>query len=391
MTVEIVPVTGLPEFREGDDVAVILTGPLRALGVRRGDVVVITQKIVSKAEGRVVPLEGLDRSAWVDRETHRVVARRGDLVIVETEHGFVCANAGVDASNVPEGFVSLLPEDPDGSAERIRAELAVRLGVDRLGVVITDTFGRPWRAGLVNVAIGCAGLPALVDLRGRPDHLGRDLEVTVVALADEVAAATGLVMGKAERVPAAIVRGVDTMIAPHGSAAGLVRPPEEDLFRSSPLQLLMEAGRARSFADGEVPHDAIDEAIRAATAAAGPGDPPALRFSVLDRAQTNGSLADAIAGGPERATLRSASIAIVPWLRFDAAPVEAERTHAEQERSLLFAGAAIEALVLALQARGLATVWTASTLFRQRETRDALDGDEGWFALGAIAVGPEAT
>ncbi|MGZ8593298.1 MAG: coenzyme F420-0:L-glutamate ligase, partial [Actinomycetota bacterium] len=188
MTVEILPVAGLPEVRPGDDLGSLLAERLPAAGIRDGDVVAVTQKIVSKAEGRVVPDDGDGRSAWIERETKRVVARRGDLVIAETRHGFVCANAGVDASNVEGGFVCLLPADPDASAARLREGLRARLRV-RLSVVVTDTFGRPWRQGVVNVAIGVAGLPALVDLRGTPDHGGRTLEATVVALADEVAAA----------------------------------------------------------------------------------------------------------------------------------------------------------------------------------------------------------
>jgi coenzyme F420-0:L-glutamate ligase / coenzyme F420-1:gamma-L-glutamate ligase len=236
VTIEIWPVEGLPEIREGDDLPGMLVEPLRALGVREGDVVAITQKIVSKAEGRVVPDEGEGRSAWVERETRRIVAQRGELVIAETRHGFVCANAGVDASNVEAGFVSLLPLDPDGSTEAIRASLAALLGLSRLGVVMTDTFGRPWRNGLVNVAIGCAGLPAVVDLRGQEDHHGRELEVTVVALADEVAAASGLVMGKSSRVPVALVRGVDIGAAASGRAADLVRTPDEDLFREGTIE-----------------------------------------------------------------------------------------------------------------------------------------------------------
>lgn len=236
MTIEIWPVEGLPEIREGDDLPAMLAEPLRALGVREDDVVAITQKIVSKAEGRVVPDEGDGRSAWIERETRRIVARRGELIIAETHHGFVCANAGVDASNVEPGFVSLLPVDPDASSEAIRASLAERLGLSRLGVVVTDTFGRPWRNGLVNVAIGCAGLPALVDLRGQADHHGRELEVTVVALADEVAAASGLVMGKSARVPVALMRGVDIGASASGRAADLVRPPDEDLFREGIIE-----------------------------------------------------------------------------------------------------------------------------------------------------------
>ena len=234
--IEIWPVEGLPEILRDDDLAAMLSGPLRSMGVRDGDVVAVTQKIVSKAEGRVVPDDGDGRSAWVSRETRRVVARRGDLIIAETHHGFVCANAGVDASNVEEGFVSLLPVDPDASAEALRASLAEALGLSRLAVVITDTFGRPWRNGLVNVAIGCAGLPALVDLRGRADHHGRELEVTVVALADEVAAASGLVMGKSARVPVALVRGVDPGTEMPGRAADLIRSPAEDLFREGVVE-----------------------------------------------------------------------------------------------------------------------------------------------------------
>jgi coenzyme F420-0:L-glutamate ligase / coenzyme F420-1:gamma-L-glutamate ligase len=231
MSVEVIPVPGIPEIREGDDLARILTDALGAAGIalRDGDIVVVTQKVVSKAEGRVVREEPDGKAAWVERETRRVVARRGDLVIAETRHGFVCANAGVDASNVGRGLLSLLPEDPDGTAERIRASVFELTGA-QVAVVITDTFGRAWRHGLVNVAIGAAGLPSLVDLRGNPDATGRTLEVTVVAVADEVAAASGLVMGKADGIPAAVVRGARAE-GPSVPASAIVRPPEEDLFR----------------------------------------------------------------------------------------------------------------------------------------------------------------
>jgi coenzyme F420-0:L-glutamate ligase/coenzyme F420-1:gamma-L-glutamate ligase len=234
MSLEIIPIAGIPEVAEGDDLVALTLSAVRAAGLELadGDIVVITQKIVSKAEGRVVPERPVGKAGWVGRETRRVVARRGDLVIAETRHGFVCANAGVDASNVAEGFLSLLPVDPDASAEGIRAKLEAAAGV-RVGVVVSDTFGRPWRSGLVNVAIGCAGLPPLVDLRGTKDAAGRALEVTVVALADEVAAAAGLVMGKAARIPAAIVRGLHPA-GPYAPASVLVRSPEEDLFRESP-------------------------------------------------------------------------------------------------------------------------------------------------------------
>jgi coenzyme F420-0:L-glutamate ligase/coenzyme F420-1:gamma-L-glutamate ligase len=233
MTVEVVPLRGIPEVSAGDDLVSLIVEALGRAGadLEDGDVVVVTQKVVSKAEGRVVPEHPLGKAGWVDRETVRVVARRGDLVIAETRHGFVCASAGVDASNVADGFLTLLPEDPDASAERIRRGLRDATGSD-VGVIVTDTFGRPWRTGVLDVAIGCAGVPALVDLRGTPDAGGRPLEATVVALADQVAAAAGLAMGKAAGVPVVVVRGVRSE-GPHLPARVMVRPAEDDLFRGS--------------------------------------------------------------------------------------------------------------------------------------------------------------
>jgi coenzyme F420-0:L-glutamate ligase / coenzyme F420-1:gamma-L-glutamate ligase len=244
MSIELIPVPGIPEIRPGDDLGPILAEAISRAGIalRTGDVVVVTQKAVSKAEGRIVSELPDGKAAWVERETRRVVARRGDLVIAETRHGFVCANAGVDASNVGEGLLTLLPEDPDASAERIRASLSDLTGTT-VAVVITDTFGRAWRRGLVNVAIGAAGLPSLVDLRGTRDATGRTLEVTVVAVADEIAAASGLVMGKAEGIPAALVRGV-RVVGRRVPASAIVRPPEEDLFRRGEGSPADEAGRS---------------------------------------------------------------------------------------------------------------------------------------------------
>jgi coenzyme F420-0:L-glutamate ligase/coenzyme F420-1:gamma-L-glutamate ligase len=238
MTVLIDPVPGVPEIRPGDDLPALLVAALSHAGMdlRDGDIMTVTQKIVSKAEGRVVlEADGPGRAGWVAREAVRVVARRGDLVIAETRHGFVCANAGVDASNVADGHLTLLPEHPDASAERIRDAL-VRWAGARVAVVVTDTFGRPWREGLTNVAIGAAGLPSIVDLRGRADASGRVLEATVVALADEVAAASGLVMGKSDGVPAARLRGVDVPPwAPEAGATALVRNAADDLFRTGAI------------------------------------------------------------------------------------------------------------------------------------------------------------
>jgi coenzyme F420-0:L-glutamate ligase/coenzyme F420-1:gamma-L-glutamate ligase len=229
VSIEVFPLEGLPEVGPQDDLAALLSEPLASMGVRDGDVVAVTQKIVSKAEGRVVPL-GDGREAWVERETRRVVARRGDLVIAETRHGFVCASAGVDASNAPQaGTLVLLPLDPDGSASRIRARLRELTGVAP-GVVVSDSFGRAWRQGTTDVALGVAGFAPLRDLRGTSDAYGRELETTQVAVADEIASAAELVLGKAHRVPAAIVRGVD-LPAGDGSGADIVMPRERDLFR----------------------------------------------------------------------------------------------------------------------------------------------------------------
>ena len=197
-----------------------------------GDVVVVTQKIVSKAEGRVVPVDPDDPSAKValaESEAVRVLRRRGDLVVTETRHGFVCASSGVDLSNVAEGYAVLLPLDPDRSARRIRDELR-GLGVE-VAVIVSDTFGRTWRRGLTDVAIGCAGIAAVVDLKGQRDALGRELVATEVCLVDELAGAAELVMGKSSGVPVAVVRGVDRAHLRESSVVGeVVRAHGEDLF-----------------------------------------------------------------------------------------------------------------------------------------------------------------
>ncbi len=230
-------VLGITEVRPGDDVGALLAealGPPGAGLLREGDVVVVTQKIVSKAEGRLVRVDHDDpaqKQALVEAESVRVLRRRGELLITETAHGFVCANAGVDLSNVGDGWAALLPVDPDRSARRIRAELRRRLSVV-VGVVVSDTFGRPWRQGVTDVAIGVAGIAAVVDLRGTADATGRELVATQVCVADELAAAAELVMGKDRAIPAAVVRGVPSAWLRDGSVREeIVRGPAEDLFR----------------------------------------------------------------------------------------------------------------------------------------------------------------
>jgi len=235
MTAElrVVPVPGLPEVRPGDDLAGMVAAACEAaIGLRDGDVVVVTQKVVSKAEGRLVDIDPeTGHRPIVEAESVRILRRRGDLIIAETEHGFVCANAGVDLSNVEAGQAALLPEDPDRSARRIRDALTHRFGVE-VAVIISDTFGRTWRRGVTDVAIGVAGLRPVIDLRGTADALGRELQVTEVAVADELAAAAELVMGKSTGIAVAVLRGVDPEWLGDGSVVDdLVRRPDEDLFR----------------------------------------------------------------------------------------------------------------------------------------------------------------
>ncbi|HEX7168047.1 MAG TPA: coenzyme F420-0:L-glutamate ligase [Acidimicrobiales bacterium] len=230
--ISILPVEGIGEVRPGDVIADLIVASGAPL--EHGDVVVVTQKIVSKAEGRleaVDPDDPVAHKAIVERESVRVLRRRGDLVISETADGFVCANAGVDLSNVERGWAALLPVDSDRSARRVRDGLRARTGLE-VAVIVSDTFGRPWRRGLTDVALGVAGIAAVVDLRGTEDSQGRELQVTEVAVADEIASAAELVMGKAKGVPVAIVRGVDPAWLREGSVRReVVRHPSEDLFR----------------------------------------------------------------------------------------------------------------------------------------------------------------
>ena len=233
----ILPITGIGEIRPGDDLGGLIGDAANAsesTRLRDGDCVVVTQKVVSKAEDMLVavdPDDPLSHKPLVERESVRILRRRGELIISETRHGFVCANAGIDLSNVERGQAALLPEDSDRSARRIRDVLLGRFGV-ATGVIVSDTFGRTWRRGVTDVAIGCAGIAAIVDLRGTEDALGREMQVTEVALVDEVAAAAELVMGKASGVPAAIVRGLDPgWFRPSSVRDEIVRAPEDDLFR----------------------------------------------------------------------------------------------------------------------------------------------------------------
>ncbi len=244
----IIGLTGIPEVKPGDSVAQMIAAALRrqAIGVSPGDVVVVAQKVVSKAEGRIVQLDGVAVSSlargWAEthrldprqtevvlRESRRIVRMDRGRLIVQTHAGYVCANAGVDASNTAPGTVTLLPEDCDRSARRIREDLQTEFGVP-LAVIVADTFGRPWRNGLTNVALGVAGMVPLIDYRGQPDDSGKPMRATVIAWADELASSAELVMGKTRRIPVAIVRGA-RFEAAAGDSSGLLRSAEDDLFR----------------------------------------------------------------------------------------------------------------------------------------------------------------
>lgn len=242
---EVLAVEGLPEVHPGDDLAELITAHV---ALEPGDVVVVAQKVVSKAEGRVRSLAGITAGDEAIRIASRLVAapdprlvqvildesvrvvRSERVLITETRHGFVCANGGVDHSNVPgDDMVSLLPDDPDASARRLRDRLAELTGIEA-GVVVSDTFGRPWRVGIVNVALGIAGVPSAIDLRGSRDDAGKDLHATVLAVADDLAATAGLLMGKTNRTPVVLVRGFETDVS-GGAGRDMIRPAAEDLFR----------------------------------------------------------------------------------------------------------------------------------------------------------------
>ena len=228
---EIIPIEGLPEISPGDDLIEIIGQDGQVIS---GDILVITQKIVSKAENQIVkvyPDDPLSHKPLVEEESVRILRRRGDLIISETKHGFVCANAGIDLSNVERGQAALLPEDSDRSARRIRDGLKGKFNLD-VGVIISDTFGRPWRRGLTDVAIGSSGVLPILDLRGSPDAFGREMQVTEVALVDELSSAAELVMGKSSGIPVAIIRGADESWFGLGSVKDqIIRDPKDDLFR----------------------------------------------------------------------------------------------------------------------------------------------------------------
>ena len=408
--VTVVPISGIPEISAGDDLAALIGAA--APGLRDGDILVITSKVVSKAEGRVVTGT---REQAIEAETVRVVARRGDTVIAQTRQGLVLAAAGVDASNTPPGTVVLLPEDPDESARRIRKGLLDRSGT-RVGVIITDTLGRPWRAGQTDTAIGAAGIVPLRDYRGERDSFGNLLEVSVAAVADEIAAAGDLVKGKATGVPAALVRGLAglvTSVSDDGpGAAALVRNPAEDMFRYGSADVPLARRTIRSFTRDPVDVAVVRRAIGTALTAPAPHHSEPWRFVVLESAAARDEFLDAmlnawiedlrndgftegqIARRVRRGdVLRHAPLIVVPCLETSAAHEypDARRSAAEHDMFTVSMGAAVQNLLIALAVEGLGSAWISSTLFCQEVAVTALDLPAGWRPMGAIAVGHPAS
>ncbi len=419
--VELLPVPGLPEFRPGDDLAAAIAEA--APWLRDHDVVVVTSKVLSKCEGRIVDapadpeLRDTLRRKLIDNEAVRVLARKGRTLITENAIGLVQAAAGVDGSNVDSHELALLPVDPDGSAAALVAALRERLGVE-VGVVVTDTMGRAWRTGQTDVAIGAAGLEVLHGYAGEHDQHGNELIVTEIAVADEIAAAADLVKGKLTAVPVAVVRGL-TLRDDGSNARTLVRAGEEDLFwlgteealalGRSQAQLLRRS--VRSFRDDPVAPELIESAVGEALTAPAPHHTRPVRFvwvrdrevrvRLLDRMKEQWR-ADLLGDGRDPASverrvargqiLYDAPELVIPFMVPDGAHSypDAQRTAAEHTMFTVAVGAAVQGLLVGLAVRGLGSCWIGSTIFAPDLVRGELDLPPDWEPLGAVAIGHAA-
>ncbi|RAV07431.1 coenzyme F420-0:L-glutamate ligase [Mycolicibacterium sp. GF69] len=416
--VQLLPVPGLPEFRPGDDLATALAAA--APWLRDHDIVVVTSKVLSKCEGRIVdaPIDPEERDVLrrklIDAEAVRVLARKGRTLITENRIGLVQAAAGVDGSNVDSAELALLPTDPDGSAVSLRTALQERLGVT-VGVVVTDTMGRAWRNGQTDVAIGAAGLSVLHGYGGSVDRHGNELIVTEIAVADEVAAAADLVKGKLTEIPVAVVRGL--RLSDDGSCGrALVRAGEEDLFwlgteeaialGRSQAQLLRRS--VRRFTAEPVAPELVEAAVAEALTAPAPHHTRPVRFAwlqdptrrsaLLDRMKdkwradltADGRPADAVERRVDRGRiLYDAPEIVIPFLVPDGAHSypDTERAAAEHTMFTVAVGAAVQALLVALAVRGVASCWIGSTIFAPEVVRDELGLPDDWEPLGAVAIG----
>ena len=431
-TLQVVAIEGLPRIQGGDDLAQMILDrcpgivwPDGSAGIARGDVFVVTSKIVSKSEGRVVA--ATSRDDLIESESIRTLAtkvtEKNTTRIVETPHGLVMAAAGIDASNIESGYVVLLPADPDASASRLRAALNDKLGVE-VGVIITDTMGRAWRNGLTDNAIGVAGVASLDDHTGREDAYGRTLEMTIVATADEIASAADLVKGKATGIPVAVVRGMShAVIGEDGPGArALVRPRGEDLFWLGTSEAVIEGRRTaseyrrtvRAFTDAHVSETTLDAALQAAATAPAPHHSTPWRFMILRDEPERGELLDAMRerwsndlrriDNMEEASitrrlargdiLRDAPVIILPFVDLGSGAhryPDTERGAAERDMFMVSGGAAVQNLMIRLAADGLGSAWISSTMFCADVVRQVLSLPDSYQPLGAVALGWPAT